>query len=307
MTGGAFLVALLLVVPPVAPADLGGYLERSAGSDYSGELLVSCGTPDGSRDAVIQIAQTDGWVEAWTEGEDSRVTAGQGTMSTKSGGEVVGVAVETGETTSESPAYEVGDSADGIYLGRPVQEVTLLRDGTDRVRLTVDDATDVVLRTEILDGNGDVYCDRRLLSFEPGRATLAGPVSDSGVVAAHPMEETPAGHPASTSGFELFDTYDLDDGTLSYYSDGFFSFGLVVTNRPFTFSPDQEVETIAAGRGEYRRSFSAGNVSVAWQAQPGNLALVGDLPPDLLEAVLADLPAPMTPGLLGRIWDRLFG
>jgi hypothetical protein len=37
------------------------------------------------------------------------------------------------------------------------------------------------------------------------------------------------------------------------------------------------------------------------------MALVGDLPPDLHEAVLEELPRPETPGLFRRLWRSLFG
>jgi hypothetical protein len=37
------------------------------------------------------------------------------------------------------------------------------------------------------------------------------------------------------------------------------------------------------------------------------MALVGDLPPDMHEDVLAGLPTPTDPGLLQRLWRSLFG
>jgi len=37
------------------------------------------------------------------------------------------------------------------------------------------------------------------------------------------------------------------------------------------------------------------------------MALVGDLPPDLHETVLSDMPHPQDPGLFRRFWRALFG
>jgi hypothetical protein len=37
------------------------------------------------------------------------------------------------------------------------------------------------------------------------------------------------------------------------------------------------------------------------------MAMVGDLPPDMHEGVLAGLPAPEDPGLFQRLWRSLFG
>ena len=40
---------------------------------------------------------------------------------------------------------------------------------------------------------------------------------------------------------------------------------------------------------------------------PGGMALVGDLPPDLHEAVLSEMPHPEDPGFFRRWWRSLFG
>jgi hypothetical protein len=46
---------------------------------------------------------------------------------------------------------------------------------------------------------------------------------------------------------------------------------------------------------------------VTWVSASGNMAVIGDLPPDLLDALLDELPPPVHEGFLGRIWSRLFG
>ncbi|HSO49614.1 MAG TPA: hypothetical protein VLS86_03630, partial [Acidimicrobiia bacterium] len=61
------------------------------------------------------------------------------------------------------------------------------------------------------------------------------------------------------------------------------------------------------GDQTYARSFSPGQVAMAWETLAGGMALVGDLPPDMHEGVLAGLPAPEDPGLFRRLWRNLFG
>lgn len=309
MSPAIVLLAAAVIISPMTAADLGGYLERSGQSEFSGELFISCDTPDGSRDAVLEVAQSAGKVAAWTGDDDGDlVTLGDGTMTTGSGDQAVAAFVESTGTTPASSAYTVHESTPGRYLGRDVDFVTLRRDGVDRVRLTVDRDTEVVLGSETFDADGDSYCVRRMLSFVPGPPEVGGVFDSHSVGVETPLADAPpAMLPDTTRGFALLDTYELEDGTLSYYSDGFFSFGVVVTERAFEFAASETVTTVDTGSGRYDRSFVPGSVSVAWSARAGNLALVGDLPPDLLEGVLADLPRPEAPGFFGRMWDRFFG
>lgn len=302
------LVASFLIVPTSAVADLGGYLERSATAEFSGEQLIACDTPDGSRDSLFEIAQSGGWVVVWNDADvDERIAVGSGVMSTVSGDQVVASAVEASDLGSDSAAYVVAEEVPTTYLGREALEVTIERDGVERISLTIDVETDAVVRTEVFDDSGNTYCDRRLLSFTPGEVSDVDGLEPIDAEPAAPIDSAPAELPETTHGFRLLDTYQLDDGTLSYYSDGFFSFGAVVTGRPVGFEEAAEVVVVETEMGTYRRSYVAGRVTVAWASASGNMALVGDLPPDLVEDVLSDMPAPVGTGFFERIWSRLFG
>jgi hypothetical protein len=310
LSGFAILLASLLIVPTSAMADLGGYLERSATAEFSGEQLIACETPDGARDSLFEIAQSDGWVAAWTGADDDRrVTVGSGKMATVTGDHVVASSVvESSDFGSDSASYTVGEEVPTTFLGREAVEVMIERDGVRRIALTVDVETDAVVRTEVLDADGNVYCDRRLVSFTPGVPGAFDDLEESiDAEPALPIDSAPAELPETTHGFHLLDTYQLDEGTLSYYSDGFFSFGTVVTDRPVGFAESDEVVVVDDGAGEYQRVYEAGRVTVAWRSAAGNLALIGDLPPDLVEDVLTDLPRPVGAGFFETIWSRLFG
>lgn len=299
------VVAGLTGVPLVG--DVGGYLERSAEAEFAGEQLVSCETPDGSRTAVFDIAQVEGTVMAWAaDGDAPIVTLGPGTSAIIDGDEVAVASVE-GSEDDDIDTFQVGERADVTYLGRPAREVALMRDGSERVLLTVDAATDAIVRTRTYDGEGNLYCDRRMLTFESGPGGVELPEMAGEQSTTAPLDEAPTVLPPEIAGFVLRDTYPLGEGTMSYYSDGYFSLGVVVTSRPFVVVGGDDTVTVESGTGSYQRTFQAGSVTVTWESHPGNLAVMGDLPPDLLDSVLDELPSPMAEGFLGRLWSRLFG
>src|SRR5690606_26776669 len=119
--------------------------------------------------------------------------------------------------------------------------------------------------------------------------------------------EVPELLPEQAHGFELIDTYEVADGTLSYYSDGFFSAGVVVTSRPIAFPEGDAVSEVSTDRGRYRRAYQPRSATVAWEIGGDKLAVFGDLPPDLMGSFVSPLPAPTDSGFFGRLWRRLFG
>ncbi|HEX2154005.1 MAG TPA: hypothetical protein VHL52_08500 [Acidimicrobiia bacterium] len=302
----ALLVAAVMAGTPVVP-DLGGYLERSSEAEFSGEQLVSCETPDGSRSSVFNLAQLEGTVVAWEPDDEVPVMSVAPGVSVTAVGDEVEASMVEGTPVVQSDHYTVGSTTGSSYLGRPVEEVSILRDGTERVRLVVDHATDAVVRTSTYDGDGSLYCDRRLLSFDTDVSDVPEVVLSSDVDTAQPIDDAPAELPESIEGFSLVDTYSLADGTLSYYSDGFFSAGVVMTDRPIDPDSDDGMVEVEDDTGAYRRSYQAGMVSVTWLSGSGNMAVIGDLPPDLLEALLDDLPQPTQENFFDRLWTRLFG
>lgn len=308
MNLAALLMAAALVGSPLT-GDVGGYLERSAEAEYSGEQYVSCVTPDGDRTAVFDMAQVDGTVVAWAAADEAAiVTMGPGRSTTISGDEVEAAVVEGSAAVGDDDAYQAGSTTEVSYLGREAMEVPLLRDGDElRVLLTIDSETEAVVRARTYDAEGDLYCDRRMVTFTAGAADVPDVAVDVDVETASPTDDVPALLPAEIGGFRLLDTYPLDDGTLSYYSDGYFSVGVVVTDRPVGFDPEEDVTVVPAAAGEYQRSYLAGSVTVTWETREGNLAVIGDVPPDLVDSILAGLPDPASEGFFDRIWSRLFG
>ncbi len=302
----AALVMVLTFVPvtPAFASDLGELLDRSRAASYTAEQIISCSTPDGVRDALVRVTQTGGTVTvSSTLGDDLEVAAGAGTWALRrDGGLVASAAVDEGKGVVGA-LYSVEEQEAIEYLGRAAMSYLLVRDGVPRAELVIDDQTGAVVDAVSYTIDGEVYCERRFVSIDDA-ARLA--LSDGGSAGAEPpsaLEESAL--PATVSGFQRLDQYVDEDGVMfAYYSDGFFSFALFETTGTVDLPDAVEVEL---GRGEYQRVFTAGQVFYVWETPSGGAALVGDLPPDLHEAVLAEMPQPQQAGFFRRWWRSLFG
>ena len=296
------LVVLALLAVPMTPAlasDLDELLERSSEASFSAEQIISCSTPDGSRDALVELSQDGDAVRIGAY--DSEIVVGSGSWAlTRNDGAVSGASVEAGKSKTE-PLYEVQEGETLDYLGRESTSYRLLRDGVLRAELVFDVGTGALLNAVTFLADGAAYCERRFVSFDPEGA------SGGSVLAADPavIAAGSASMPELILGFELLDTYADDDGLVfAYYSDGFFSFAVFET-RAGVNVPD--AVTVELASGVYQRTFEAGYVTYTWVTRDAGMALVGDLPPDMHESILSELPAPQDPGIFRRWWRALFG
>lgn len=301
------MVGVLVLVPAAvaSAATLEELLERSREASYSAEQTISCSTPDGLREAVVRVAQEGGEIRVGsTVSKDVEISAGFGgwTLS-REGGVVSSASVESNEELIE-PLYLVEDDGAAIYLGRSAFAYRLMRDGTLRARLVFDGRTGALMAVTTLSVDGSTYCERRFVSFNPAAPGLetveGGEAPDLALV-----EPGDTALPESVSGFDRLDLYEDEEGfRFAYYSDGFFSFAVFETPA-LVVLPEGEEATV--GDSVYERSFTPGQSTYAWETKDSGMAMVGDLPPDLYEAVLSELPEPATPNLLRRLWRRLFG
>jgi len=300
-------VVLLMVVP--APAALGAELDelltRSQEASYAAEQTISCSTPDGVRDAVVRITQADGDMTISSSvTDDVEVAAGAGSWSLRRGdGLVVEAAVDGGEKENVEPLYTVEEQRAVEYLGRAAMAYLLIRGGEPRAELVFDDETGALVEAVTFSIDGEIYCERRFVSFDTEVQALAA--DDRSKPETVPSAVTESGLPTDVAGFERLDQYEDEDGLrFAYFSDGFFSFALFET--PIAVALP-EATMVEMGSGVYRRAFTAGQVTYIWETRDGGMALVGDLPPDLHEAVLAEMPHPQDPGFFRRWWRNLFG
>lgn len=305
------LVAVLTVLPATAAwgADLDDLLSRGNEANYSAEQTISCSTPDGVRDAVVRITQTDGELRVSSSVTDEvEVAAGGGSWSVRSGdGLVAAAAVDAGENETSEPLYSLEEEESVEYLGRAAMSYLLIRDGATRGELTFDNETGAVVQAVTFTLEGEVYCERRFTSIDTEVESMSALDTESAVSVGGtpPVVDDASQLPDEVAGFELLDQYEDDDGLrFSYYSDGFFSFALFETDTTVDLP---EATSVELESGEYARAFTAGQVTYVWETVAGGMALVGDLPPDLHEAVLAEMPHPQDPGFLRRWWRNLFG
>ncbi len=300
------LTGMLVVVPTSSAlaADLSELLEESGEASYTAEQLITCLTPDGSRDAVIDISQSGGEMHVGAGADPAvEVASGDGGWTLVRGGAVVSSVNISGTDSEAGPKYTVDDGAATEYLGRSAVLYRMTDGTTLRAELVLDDEAGALLRVATYTSDGEVYCERRFISFEPGapdpgQDEVASEASSSETVVDSDLPET-------LGGFERLDVYGDDAGfVFGYYSDGFFSFAVFET--PTVVALDESSVTTVSDRA-YSRSFAPGQVSYAWETLSGGMALVGDLPPDMHESVLSGLPVPTDPGILRRLWRSLFG
>jgi hypothetical protein len=302
----AFLVAVLVVVPGTAAfgAELDELLEQGQEASYSAEQIISCSTPDGVRDALVRIEQVGGELQLTSSvSGDVEVTAGAGGWTiTSDEGLLAQATVDRGDPADDE-LYVVEDEGAVEYLGRVAMAYLLVRDGEPRAELTIDDETGVVVKAVTLTLDNDVYCERRFVSLDTEIPEIDKQSGDE--VGAPPTLVETSSLPKNVSGFELLDQYEDESGVrFAYYSDGFFSFALFETPSAVAVPEATPVELES---GDYLRVFTAGQVTYVWETRDSGMALVGDLPPDLHQAVLAEMPRPEDPGLFRRWWRALFG
>ena len=297
------LLIVAWVILPVTPAlgsDLEELLEEGRQASYSGEQVISCSTPDGVRSAVLEIEQAGGALHVSGEVE---VSSGYGGWELVQGDSVVTRALVKAADTSVEPVYTMDDGTAHPYLERKAGLYRLYAGGVLRGELIVDGATGVVLGISTYNGDGTVYCERRFIEFDP--TPPDSPPSTLPEAEAIEPTDSVSTLPEELGDFKRLDIYRDDDGVVfGYYSDGFFSFAVFETRAVVTLDGGT---TVTLGRGSYARSFTPGQAIYAWPTGSGGMAMVGDIPPDMHESVLAGLPSPSEPGLLQRLWRTLFG
>lgn len=298
------LVALLPATSATA-AELDELLEQSRQAAYSAEEAIVCSTPDGVRDAIVRVSQSDGEIRvASSAARDVEVKAGDGGWTLLRQGGVVTSASIDAEDTSVEPVYIVEELGDAQVLGRSTTLYRLVREGAARAELMFDDETGALVATTTFTGDGEVYCNWRFISFDPTDPDheTASPESPEELELS-PWADAPL--PESVAGFSLLDLYEDEEGfRFAYYSDGFFSFAVFETPSIVTLV---DAEQVVFGEASYLRSFAPGQATYVWEVPGGGMALVGDLPPDLHEEVLESLPIPENRGIFQRVWRTLFG
>jgi hypothetical protein len=292
-------------VLPAAALHMDEFLERSGDADFYGRQSVACATPDGVRDAVLEVAQARGVLSVRMPMEDApSVTVSEVGTSIVGADGSVSTRIVGARSGTRSHDYVITTLRSVSYERRTSTEITVQRDGVERARLTFDDESGVLVRSETLNADGSHYCEIALTQFtpRPGVVLTAELPSDPD---ASTLQSSSRGDdlPHQVAGFDRIDVYELHPGQIvAYYTDGLFSFTLLRSDRPLEVEGLNAYET---ERGVYRRAFGPNQALYVWSSGDTGYAMLGDQPLDLQEAVLALLPAPLRYGFWERIW-RLF-
>lgn len=311
----ALVLGVLLAVTVGSPAladDLSDRLTRSDAAEYTGELFISCATPDGPVSQLLDVVRSDGRLWVSIPGTGDEIFAGDGTLYERGrDGTVEATRVSSGRPWQMSSRYTVGVEGVTTDLGRAAEIVTIREGDLDRVSLHFDVDTGALVRSEVRNGDGSVYCSSAFVAFVPGHVAVNGAFDGVAPTETSPIDPStvdPKILPEAIERFQRLDVYAGPEGsTVAYYSDGVFSFTVFTSDRPMRIPELDGVPEVDVNGQRYIRHFRPGEVVYAWETRYGGYALIGDLPMDLQETVLGELPAPRRLGFFGRLWRNLFG
>jgi hypothetical protein len=300
----------LLATPGAASAEpLEPYLDRASRAEFSGQQVVTCETPSGSRTIAMGLNQIDGTTTARSAADGStEVRVVGGTFSVVSDDGTVDTSAAVTEAVPEG-RYTVSKVESMTALGRPAKRVTIVDTaGLTRATVTFDIETGAMLVSRIRNADGSIYCDIRMVEFSESARQASSRTTTSSEDNLE-SADLPDGLelPEQVAGFSRVETFTWErGGVVAYYSDGLFSFTLLATMRPVVLD-SENADAVTIEGGDYVRWFGAGQSIYVWDSEAGGLAMYGDLPLDLQEAVLAELPDPTRIGVLARWWRNLFG
>jgi hypothetical protein len=289
-----------------AADDAAVWIERSHDAVFESSQTVRCQTPDGQVDGVFEVTGTGYAVEAG-QGVDAGVVGADGVFGS-TGDSSYSISVPTDAAVGFESRYESVELASERFEGRRTKAFHLIREGVIRAEVEFDHSTGAVLSMTTFNSDGSEYCSVETTSFiQPlGFVEPVDPFASEPVGGLEPIDPDPVLAPSTVTGFSLLETYRWRrTGSVSFYTDGLFSFTLVNAPQPFVLD-ESDAEDVELEGGTYRRLFEPGRSTYVWESEMGGMSIVGDLPLDLQETVLAELAPVDRPGLLTRLWRRLF-
>ncbi len=302
--GGALLATMMLSMPLAIANDVTDVLERARASTYTATRLtisVWGGQSEIVRERVehaegAEMVQVD---ETWSmTGNGRTVSMGESPS---------GLAFMTTAEPVRTSRYSIGDVIEVRHMKRDCALVPVLEGSVVRAHLVVDMRTGAPLISYYYDGDGDVFRQVSLSNFAPHR-TYEWSGDPDGVPVEVVMNDDDVVVPAAVAGYELVDVFPGPaDSQQGYYSDGLFGFSLFAVPRGVPLAGFDDSSTFVADSGLYDLVPTAKDVRLQWTSRDMQYVLVGDLPPDHLNAVLAELPEPDTASMLTRLWRKLFG
>ena len=298
------LVLALSAAVAVAEDSLQGYLDDAAEASYAGQQATWCSFGGKTKFSVVSVEHAGSMV--MLEAQGSSQVLGGGTTSTHGTGN--GLALADWSPIDLAPRYQAASVESSYRLGRDVVVVTVNEDGKMRARIWFDEDTHAALGSEVYDGNQGLFRLSWLLDFDPNPRRIYSVLRDNEPVYDLVVVANEDALPDAVGGYEKVDTYaGPEDSVHAYYSDGLFSFSVFVIAGEGATGPFIDAETMNLSSGSYRWILTPADLWVQWSGAGLTYVLVGDLPPDHLEAVLSELPEPSRGNIFSRFWNGIFG
>lgn len=286
-------------------AELEDYLTQADDATFAGRQATWCSYGGHTEFSVVSVEHAGSLVMVESAGYAEMVGGGRysvvGEMSS-------GVAISDWSSASPADRYQTASALHETRLGREVIVVTIDEDDDVRARIWFDEETGAALGSEIYDGAGDLFRLSWMLDFDPNPRKIFTMMRDD-VSTYDVVVSADAGDLAdAVAGYVRVDTYaGPDDSLHAFYSDGLFSFSIFLIEGRAPAGPFTDADVMRVDGSSYRWILTPSDMWVQWDGDGVTYVLVGDLPPDHLEQVLAGFPSPSRGNILARFWHGLFG
>lgn len=306
----ALIVAMVGQAAPALADEFGEYLDRAASAEYSGELFIICDTPDGNVAQFLEVTRAGG--ELWVRTAGSEAISANGELYQRAAdGTIEATRIGSSAGWQLNAIYDAVEAGEGRELERPVHVVAVVEAEVERVKLHFDMATGALLRSEVRNGDSSLYCSSSFVSFSETPDSIDFSVKQAPAETVEDLDPNDIDDdvlPPELNRFRRLDVYEgPGESNVGYYSDGIFSFTVIASRRAVKIPELDDAPTVEIHGEKYRRLFQPGQVVYQWESRVGGYALVGDLPLDLQESALSDLPRPGRPGFFVRLWRSWFG
>jgi hypothetical protein len=305
VVGATLAVVLVVGMPSASADDLADMLDRSHGSTYSATRLTVSVWGDQTKVTKERVEHVDGAEMIRVDETWSMIGNGR---SVRMGEAPEGIAFMAESEPIATDRYVLGDATACSHMRRPCTLFPIFEGDLTRAHVIVDDRTGAPLITYIYDDAGRTFRTISLSDFSPHRTYEWS--SDPSVVPYEVvMQADPDVVPSAIAEYALVDVFPgpSDRSEQGFYSDGLFTFSLFALPSGTVVGGFEDQQSLVTSSGVYDATLTAANVRVRWISGGTAYVLVGDLPPDHLEAVLAELPPPTKDGMLARFWRALFG
>ncbi len=303
VTATAVAAVVLAGVVPAHAGELSDVLERVDDAVYSGRQMVVTEWNGVSRLDVFSVEHARGVTVVDIDGTRSAIAPGR----VRSGTEHAVTFVEWSVGGPEADRYRVVDGGRAKHLGRIGDVVGVMEGDLLRMRLVIDRQTGAPLLTQVYDDEGNVFRYASMVEFRPYTTERSMSEATAGDYEVMTAAEAPL-LPRKAGGYERSDSYVGPEGAeQGFFTDGLFSFSLFRLDGVHDIAKLAQGSPRVVGGARYMVAVAPSELWVLWNSPDATFVLVGDLPPDHLEAVLADLPRPGSRSFLSRIWHGIFG